>query len=225
MHADLVLNTLLSTYHVSLDQLKTDGSSRKPYFGIRLPELMKVAKTIMQHDPVLFLETNPLEIYEMEIIQTYVIGMIKDLSLSIPYFISFAHHTKDWSTTDSLCQHFRLAKRHPDQVFEIIESFVGSNDEFLERIVAVMILSHFLKEPDVKQSLAILDQLRHPGYYTKMAVAWALATMMVNHSEICLEYMKQNRLDPWTHNKAIQKTVESFRVKESDKDQMKALKR
>ena len=58
-----------------------------------------------------------------------------------------------------------------------------------------------------------------------MGIAWALATCMAKYPEKTFAYLKISNLDKWTYNKALQKMIESFRVKESDKTLIKTLKK
>jgi 3-methyladenine DNA glycosylase AlkD len=225
MHANEVLHNLFLETNRTPEQLKTATPNRKPSIGVRFPRLVEIAKQIQKNNPIEFLESNDCSIYELEILQTYLIGFLKDFNQAILYFNKFALIACEWSTVDSLCQHFTIAKKYPNEVFALLGEYVKKNDEYRQRIVAVMILSHFLNDAFIEESILLLDQCVHPGYYTKMAVAWAIATMMVRYSDLAIAYLKQNRLDLWTHNKAIQKTQESFRVAAQIKAKVRELKR
>ena len=98
-------------------------------------------------------------------------------------------------------------------------------EEFSQRVVAVVLMSHFLEDDYVEKVLQIMNELNHPGYYTKMGVAWCVATAYAKFPEQTLDYLQKNRLADWTHNKAIQKMRESFRVPEADKEMLNQMKR
>lgn len=225
MHAHTVLKWLEDTYQLTPQMLKHHVPNRKPFYGVPIPKLNAFAKEISKNDPVVFLETNDCLIYELEILQANVIGHLKDIDQAIFYFKKFAMIAKEWGTVDTLCQRFVIAKKYPNLMFPILEKYALIEDEYVQRIVAVMILCHFLTDEWIEQSIQLIDHLKHPGYYTKMGIAWALATMMIRYPERCLTYLSQHRVDPWTHNKAIQKTQESFRVSDSNKALAKQLKR
>lgn len=205
--------------------LKNDVVNRKPYLGIRYPELKEIAKEISKLDPIEFLKSSDLSIYEFEIIQTYVIGSLKDINEAIKYFELFIPKAKEWSVVDSLCQKFIIAKKYQSEVWNVLNKYKEINDEYTQRIVAVTILSHFLNDNYIDRSIDILDKLRNEGYFTKMAVAWAFATIMAKYPDKCIKYLKTNTLDTWTHNKAIQKMIESYRVSEENKIIIRELKR
>lgn len=225
MHAHKVLNQLCEEHHIHVKDFKNDVENRKPYIGVRFPRLVEISKTIQKDDPIEFIESNDCSVYELEILQTYTIGYLKDLNLALYYFDQFAHIAHDWSTVDSLCQHFTITKKYPREVFQLLEKYAIKDDEYLQRIVAVMILSHYLNDEYIERSLELILKLNHQGYYTKMAVAWALATMMIHYSHLVIPCLESHAFDPFTHNKAIQKTIESFRITAENKEKVKALKR
>ena len=70
-----------------------------------------------------------------------------------------------------------------------------------------------------------MDKLDNPAYYTKMGVAWCVATAYAKYPEATMQYLKDNKLDDWTYNKSIQKMIESFRVPDEDKKILRAMKR
>jgi 3-methyladenine DNA glycosylase AlkD len=223
MKAKQALTHLKNKYKITT--LKSGIENRKPYLGISFPNLKSFANEIFKENPLEFLDTNDFSVYELEILHTYVIGKLKDFNLAFKYFKDYAPSAKEWSTVDSLCQKFVIAKKHRDEVMQLLIKYSTSKDEYLQRIVAVMLLSHYLEDVYVEKVFEILSKLNHQGYFTKMAVAWALATVMTYYPKECLVYMKTSKLDKWTHNKAIQKMKESFRISDDYKLKLEGLKK
>jgi 3-methyladenine DNA glycosylase AlkD len=223
MKAKQALTHLKNKYKITT--LKSGIENRKPYLGISFPNLKSFANEIFKENPLEFLDTNDFSVYELEILHTYVIGKLKDFNLAFKYFKDYAPSAKEWSTVDSLCQKFVIAKKHRDEVMQLLIKYSTSKDEYLQRIVAVMLLSHYLEDEYVEKVFEILSKLNHQGYFTKMAVAWALATVMTYYPKECLVYMKTSKLDKWTHNKAIQKMKESFRISDDYKLKLGGLKK
>jgi 3-methyladenine DNA glycosylase AlkD len=205
--------------------LTIDQSSiRKPYLGISYPNLKIVAKEIFSNNYIDFLETNDFRVYELEILQTIVIGKINNIDQAMKYFKIFANQAKEWSVVDSLCQRFIITRKYEDEIYKQLIEYSSKDDEYLQRIVAVMLLSHFNNDKYIDKSLDLLTKLKNQGYYTKMAVAWALATMMVKYPDKCIIILENRLLDQWTHNKSIQKMIESFRVTQINKEIVNNLK-
>ena len=67
--------------------------------------------------------------------------------------------------------------------------------------------------------------VKSEAYYVNMMRAWYFATVLAKQYDAVLPYLTQNRLDAWTHNKTIQKAVESFRVPPEHKTALRALRR
>ena len=109
--------------------------------------LKAIAKDILKSDPKVFLESNDFRLYELEIIQTYVIGGLKNLDHALDYFQRFLVIAKEKSLIDSLAQKFIITKKHPEVVFEMLKTYQNSQDEFIERMICVMGLSHFMIDP------------------------------------------------------------------------------
>lgn len=57
-----------------------------------------------------------------------------------------------------------------------------------------------------------------------MMIAWYFATALAKQYEATLPYIREQKLAVWTHNKTIQKAVESYRLTEEKKVYLKSLK-
>lgn len=220
-----VLNTLLEMKKTSFDALISHADNRLPSIGVPYPELHKLASKIHKNSPMEYLNASYIAVYELEILEAFIIGKIKDIQIAMYYFDAFALRAKEWSMVDSLCQRFVITKKHPDKVFPLLKRYAATQDEYLQRVVAVMVLSHYLHDDTIDEALALLRQLTHEGYYAQMAVAWAYATVMINTPEAVIHVLKEHQLSPFAHAKTIQKIQESYRISEERKAEVKLLKR
>lgn len=48
--------------------------------------------------------------------------------------------------------------------------------------------------------------------------AWFFATALAKQWDATLPYIEQHPLHPWTHNKTIQKAIESYRITDEQKE-------
>ena len=103
--------------------------------------------------------------------------------------------------------------------------YAKKEEEFSQRVAAVLLMSHFLVPEYIGRVLAVMDTLQYDGYYTRMGVAWCVATAYAKFPKETAVYLADNKLQDWTYNKAIQKMCESYRVGEEDKAYWKARKR
>ncbi len=194
-----------------------DPSIHKVY-GLTIPELRKLSKEIYNDDPILFLESNDFESYELKQLQAMVIGHLKDIHIALKYFIKFIPEVDSWSVNDTLCMDFKIARKHRELVLDALKPYVKSDKEFEQRVVAVMLLCHYLEDDYIDQTIDILSSLKIDAYYAKMGVAWAFATILAKYPDKGLKFMERANLDPWTYKKTIQKAIESYRVSDKMKD-------
>ncbi|MFA5220318.1 MAG: DNA alkylation repair protein [Bacilli bacterium] len=224
MILDEIKNELLKISEIEGSKYRNEPITDN-YYGIRVPYLRKIADYIFKKDYKQFLDNNDFIPFELEIIQAFVIGKIKDINESIYYTNLFVPLIHDWSANDTICQSLKIAKKHQKEYWDFLIKYAKSEREFEQRFVAVMMLSHYLNDEYIDEVIIWLDRLKNPGYYCKMGVAWAFATIMAKYPDKCFVYLKNNSLDKWTHNKAIQKMIESFRVLDEHKEILRKMKR
>lgn len=195
--------------------------------GVRIPKLREFAKQLAKGEVEEYLQSASDEIFEEVMLQGMVIGYSKcDIEKKLEYAKNFIPKITDWSINDSFCSGMKCTIKHRERVFEFLQEYVSSEKEFEQRFVAVMLMDYFLTEEYIDQVLAILDGLKNEGYYTKMGVAWAIATAYAKFPEQTHTYMTElNTLDDFTYNKSIRKMIESYRISPEQKEIVRKLKR
>lgn len=193
-------------------------------FGLTIPQIRSIAKEIYHDNPYDFLNHNDFSSYELEQLQAMVICLLKDIDIALVYIKKFIPHIHDWAVNDTLCAHFKIARKHQDKVYHFLSSYFDSTKEFEQRVVAVMLLAHFLNDQYIDQVINTLLQLPIKDYYAKMAVAWAFATILAKYPDKGLETLKTHHLDEWTYKKTIQKAIESYRVLDELKETLRSLR-
>lgn len=198
----------------------------KRMLGVRLPKLREIAKELAKGDWKDYLENARDDSMEETLLQGMTLGYVKASFADIqPYLDTFVPKINNWSVCDSSCATLKIAKKEPEAVWEYLQKYLGSAQEFEIRFGVVMILNHFISKEYMERIFAWMDQIHHPGYYVKMAVAWNLSVCYVKYPKETWEYLKICKLDDWTYNKAIQKMLESYRVSEADKAELRSRKR
>ena len=114
---------------------------------------------------------------------------------------------------------------HRERLWEYLKEWMHAEGEYEVRFGVVQAMENFIDEGHIHELLGCLDAVRHEGYYVKMAVAWALSVCFVRFPDITMDYLRQNSLDDFTYNRALQKIVESYRVDAQVKQQIRAMKR
>lgn len=214
---------------MQLDFIKNEiNALRRTKFGVSIPDLRKLARRIAKGNYKEFFEVNDCSLFEHRLLQAFVIGYIKDdIEIILKYFEDFIPYVNDWAVNDSLCQNFQIARIQQERVWDFLMKYKNSDKEFESRIVAVLLLSHYLNNTYIDKVISVLNNLSTTAYYSQMGVAWAIATIMGKYPEKCLEYLNSNNcsLDKITYNKALQKIRESYRVSEDVKLLTKKMKK
>ena len=119
---------------------------------------------------------------------------------------------------------WNIIKKVKETVWQFIQPYLKSQKEFEIRFGIVM-LFHYINEEHIDSLLAYADLFKHEAYYARMAMAWMISICFIKFPQKTMKYLQQSKLDDWTYNKAIQKTIESLRINKETKDTLRTMKR
>lgn len=194
--------------------------------GVRLLLLRKLAKQIAKGDWKTYMEEAKDEYYEEVMLQGLVLGYVKaDIEEILSFAEDFIPKIDNWAVCDSFCGGLKFTKDNRERMLEYIKPYLSSGKEFEIRFAVVILLNFYIEEDYIDRVILLLDEIKHEGYYVKMAVAWAISICYVKFSKKTMEYLKNNTLDDFTYNKALQKITESLRVDEDTKRLIRSIKR
>lgn len=200
--------------------------------GVRIPVLRKIAKELVKTsgrsyaDAVVLLERSKEAYYEERMIHGMLIGYLKcEKEERRQLLDSFVPAIDNWSVCDSSCTTYKFMKQDMGYWFSYLEQYLNSSREYEIRFAVVCMLDHFVTDYYIGKILWDIDAVHHEGYYVKMAVAWAISVCYVKFPKETFRYLKTDHLDDFTHNKAIQKICESYRVSKEEKEKLKEWKR
>lgn len=196
--------------------------------GVRVPILRNYAKKLSKQENIKkYIFFNKTKYYEEVMLQGMLIGLIKNIDIKeiLTMLENFIPKIDNWAVCDICCAGLKIANKNKETVWTFIQKYLKSKKEFELRFVIVMMLNYFIDEKYIDKVLTILDNIKHDGYYVKMAVAWTISVVFVKFPKIAMTYLKNNNLDDWTYNKGLQKICESLRVTEETKEAIKAMKK
>lgn len=201
--------------------------TKKEMLGIRVPELRKLAQALLkEHELQKILDNCTDKYFEGVLLQGLVIAYAKmSFSEKISYIKNFVPKIDSWAISDTFVPTLKLKNKDLELAWKFIIPYTKSSKEFDIRFAVIMMLDYFITEEYVDKVLEELDKIHHEGYYVKMAVAWTVAEIAIKFNDKAIVYLQNNNLDNFTHNKAIQKMRESYRIDKSQKDFLKTLKR
>ncbi len=197
--------------------------------GVRMPRLRALAKEILRADwKQLLDQLLPSEdtYYEESILQALIIAQAPMAPKQrIEYLRRFVPKISNWAVCDVFCSSMKEADKYPGLYWQAATAYFSSRRPYELRFASVMMLEHFTDSAHAAQALEFIAGIRHEDYYVRMGAAWAVSIFYIKQPQFVLPLLLQGRLDKFTHNKAIQKICESFRVPKEDKDMLRRLKR
>ncbi|WP_315081832.1 DNA alkylation repair protein [uncultured Clostridium sp.] len=194
--------------------------------GVRVPVLRKFAKEISKGEWRKYLAEASNEYYEEIMLQGMVIGLAKmDIEERFKYIREFVPKIYNWGICDTFCAGLKCFKSNKEKGFDILKTYLASQKEFELRFAVVLLLDFYIVDEYIDRVIEILDNIHHDGYYVKMAVAWAISICYIKYPEKTMIYLKDNKLDNFTYNKALQKITESYRVDKDEKTIIRNMKK
>ena len=194
--------------------------------GVRVPVLRNYAKELAKGDFRNYLANAKDEYYEEVLLQGMVIGLAKmELKRRLEYIDKFVPKIDNWAICDVFCAGLKFVNKNKEEVWNFIQKYLKSNNEFEIRFGVVIMLDFYITEAYIDKVLKMLNEIKHEGYYVKMAVAWAISICYIKFPKETFKLLKENKLDDFTFNKALQKIIESYRVSDEDKRKIRAMKR
>jgi len=197
-----------------------DGSR---VIGVRTPELRKTARMLVKAgEEAMLLGDLPHPYFEENQLHAFVLGGMKDFERCLEETERFLPYIDNWATCDQLSP--KVFAKHRAALLPHIARWTASSHEYTVRFGIKMLMEHFLDEDfDLRypDAVAAIDR---EEYYIRMMQAWYFATALAKQYDAILPYLQTRRLEAWTHQKTIQKAVESYRLTPSQKEELKALR-
>ena len=210
------------TFHTKL----IPNISHEKTLGVRIPQLRAIATQIIKDDLWRdYLDSTP-EYLEEIMLQAIIIGHVKvSLQERIPLMEKFIPFIDNWAVCDTFCCTLKLKGSEKEELWRFLQSYFQSDKTYDIRVAVVMSLANYAEISYVGKVFDWFDRIENRDYYVQMAIAWAISVYFVKERDVTMDYLKNNKLDKFTQNKAIQKIRESWRVSHEDKEHIKLLKR
>ena len=176
--------------------------------GVRTPVLRSIAKEL--EDRYHFLKALPHSCFEENQIHCFLLEREKDFGFVISEIERFLPYVDNWATCDQLRP--RCFQKNRKALLPYIRKWIASDEPFTIRFGIGMLMVHFLDDGYDKTLLELPASVDSEEYYVRMMIAWFFATALAKQYADALPYITTHRLDKWTHNKTIQKAIESDRV-------------
>ena len=191
--------------------------------GVRTPELRKLAKRLAKDEGRgEFLDSLPHKYFDEDQLHAFILSEIKDYNECMAGVCRFLPYIDNWATCDQMSP--RVFKKHRGELLEKVREWIEEGDTYTVRFAVGMLMEHFLDEDFDPACPEMVAHIRSEEYYINMMTAWYFATALAKQYEAVLPFIEERKLDVWTHNKAIQKSIESNRISPEKKEYLRGLK-
>ena len=190
--------------------------------GIRTPRLRCFAAGLTHDEAERFLTSLPHRYYEENNLHGILISRMKDPAEALNALDSFLPYVNNWATCDLIRP--SCFRQRPAALLTSIRRWICSSHPYVIRFGLEMLMAYYLRDGFDPNHLSWAASIRSEEYYVRMMVAWYFVEALAVRFEDSVSYIRDKRLDPWTHNKAIQKAVESFRISSERKEELKTFR-
>lgn len=226
MHVEDIRNELYKSQDIKYRDFQSKlipNIDPETVIGVRTPILRKLAKDLSKNEDIRdFLKDVPHRYFDENQLHAFLISGMKDYDECLKELKCFLPFIDNWATCDQLSP--KVFKKHRRELLPEIKKWIKSDETYTVRFGIGMLMEHFLDEDFDVSYPELVASIRSEEYYVKMMSAWYFATALAKQYEDILPFIENNRLDIWTHNKTIQKAVESFRITDEQKVYLKTLK-
>ena len=201
----------------------TPGRKEEDFIGVRTPELRSYAKQLGKREDVEeFLTALPHTYFEEDQLHAFIISEMKDYERCMEHLNAFLPYVDNWATCDQMSP--KIFRKHRKELLVQIRKWMKSKETYTIRFAVGMLMEHFLDEDFDLKYPEMVAGIRSEEYYVNMMIAWYFATALAKQYDAVLPFLTEKRLEIWTHNKTIQKAVESYRITDEQKTYLKTLK-
>ncbi|HAO30384.1 MAG TPA: DNA alkylation repair protein [Treponema sp.] len=203
------------------------GYSAEKMIGVRTPVLRDYAKRLYKTNDASisrFLKKLPHRYFDENQLHAFIISEIKDFDECLFQVEAFLPYVDNWATCDQLSP--KVFKKNHQKLLPCIKKWLKSEHVFTLRFAVGMLMQHFLNDDFNVDFLKLAASAlkKSDDYYVRMMVAWYFATALAKQWDAAIVYIREQKLEAWTHNKTIQKAVESYRITSEQKEYLKTLK-
>lgn len=201
----------------------TPSVDARLFIGVRVPEVRKLAKQLKNDsDALKFLKELPHKYYDENMLHGLLVSEISDYDQAIKETDKFLPFVDNWAVCDIMSP--KVFKKHKPELIKKIKEWSESSETYTIRFGIEMLMSHFLDDDFKPDYLKIPAKVKSEEYYVNMMVAWFFATALAKQWDSTIPYIEKKKLNKWTHNKTLQKAIESYRITDEQKEYLRTLK-
>ncbi len=199
------------------------GMDPERIIGVRTPVIRDMAKRFSKREDIgAFLSDFPHEYFDENQMHAFIISGLKGFGECLAAVSEFLPYVDNWATCDQLSP--KVFKKHRIELLGPVRAWMNSGETYTVRFGIGVLMEDYLDEAFTTAFPEMVAAVRSDEYYVRMMIAWYFATALAKQYDAVLPFIEGRKLDPWSHNKAIQKAAESFRITPERKEYLKTLR-
>lgn len=197
---------------------------REDILGLRAPLARKIAKKYAgTKEGAEFLSSLPHRYHDENMVHAFMLGYMGEGSLL--FATRFLDYVDNWAVCDSLASGVKALFKDREKMLPYIKGWLKSEQSYRVRFGLVCLLDYYVDREHIDDVLALSCKIKSDEYYINMANAWLISVCLVKEYESTISLIENGAFDIWTHNKAIQKALESYRISKEKKDYLRSLRK
>ncbi|MBR6304899.1 MAG: DNA alkylation repair protein, partial [Paludibacteraceae bacterium] len=169
-----------------------------------------------------FMQALPHRYFDENQLHAFILSEEKDFDKCLEELEQFLPYVDNWATCDQLSP--ICFKKHTTELLPHIRKWMKSTHTYTIRFGMGRLMRYYLDEAFRPEFLEWVASIKSDEYYIRMMQARFFATALAKQWDATLPYIEQGRLEKDTHNKTIQKAVESYRITAEKKAMLKTMR-
>lgn len=226
----------MNIYEKVIDDLKSASDAKYKSFndkiamtklqtlGVRVPDIKRIVKSVPKEEIENYLADCEFCFYEDTLVYGLLLARL-DFETLWKRKDEYLSRCDSWGLIDCFVPSIKVGRSEKEIFYRNVMNEITEKSDFFLRFDIVALLDFFVGGEHTSEILRTVEKLDGRGYYNDMAIAWLVSVAFVKGREETLEFLKNNSLGVFTHNKAISKINDSLRVSDSDKKYLKTIRK
>lgn len=215
------LYALQDTVYRDFNSALIPNVPKDSFIGVRTPSLRKLAKDMIKSGLAKdFVGNLPHKFFEENQLHAFILSYLRDFDVVIRETERFLPYVDNWATCDQLSP--GVFKSNKNELLNYVYKWIKSKHTYTVRFGVKVLMQYWLDDDFDEKYADIVANIKSDDYYVNMMRAWYFATGLAKQYERVLPYLQ--KLDGWTRKRTIQKSLESFRVSDEHKQELRLLK-
>lgn len=218
-----LINTLFSLQDEKYRQMQIrllPNVQPERIIGVRTPQLRALTKQMTAAEA--FLADLPHTYFEEDQFHAFLLSSGRNFQQTVNAVDRYLPYVINWATCDQINP--KVFRKNRQELLSYIEKWISAPDTYTVRFSIKMLMDHYLDEDFSLSHPRMVASVVNEDYYVRMMIAWYFSTALAKQYDAIYPFLAEQKLEKWTHNKAIQKGIESLRITPAQKEQIKKLR-